>query len=110
MNTEIGGKTDGLKWYILRGHKIETVPNAETWGAWMASNDVHLAVDMVGDVKVSTVFLGVDASAGLEAEPVLFETMVCGGKYDGFQARECSALMALAAHKATVKMVQGARR
>ena len=41
-----------------------------------------------GDVLVSTVFLGIDHSFGMNEEaPILFETMILGGNYDGYQIR-----------------------
>jgi len=42
-----------------------------------------------GDVLVSTVFLGIDHAFGDGDKPVLFETMILGGEFDGFQIR-CS--------------------
>lgn len=42
-----------------------------------------VALDIVGDVRVSTVWLGLDHGWGNDgAPPVIFETMVFGGKLD----------------------------
>jgi hypothetical protein len=41
---------------------------------------VQVAEDRVGDVRVSTIFLGIDGR--VSAEPMLFETMVFGGPLD----------------------------
>lgn len=43
--------------------------------------------DPENKVGVSTVFLGLDHSFGSEGGPVLFETMVFGGEYDGHMSR-----------------------
>ena len=40
----------------------------------------------VKDVSISTVFLGLDHRFG-KGEPLLFETMIFGGKEDGYQNR-----------------------
>lgn len=43
--------------------------------------------DGAEEIHVSTVFLGIDHGFGRGDEPILFETMVFGGKLDGDQAR-----------------------
>lgn len=62
---------------------------------------------MIGEAKVSTVFLGFDH--GWEGEPVLWETMVFGGPLDQEQDR-CSGSreQALAMHAAMVERVKAA--
>lgn len=39
------------------------------------------------EVRVSTVFLGIDHSWGNNAQPILWETMIFGGEHDEFQQR-----------------------
>ena len=39
----------------------------------------RIAYDVIGDVQVSTVFLGIDHNYSGKGPPVLFETMVLGG-------------------------------
>ena len=58
------------------------------WASRFNGADRILAQDKVGDVNVSTVFLGIDHSFG-DGPPVLWETMIFGGKHDQFQER-CS--------------------
>lgn len=65
----------------------------------------RLAFDQVGEVEVSTVFLGIDHNfAG--GEPILWETMVFGGKHNDFQQRYSTKEMAIAGHRAAVGMVE----
>ncbi len=52
-----------------------------------------------GPVSVSTVFLGMDHSFG-GGLPVLFETMIFGGKHDGYQERYHTWKEAEAGHEA----------
>ena len=59
--------------YILKGH--EPVPvELEVWARWFEDTDRHVAETMQGDVRVSTVFLGLDHGFGGRRE--LFETML----------------------------------
>lgn len=70
---------DGL--YILDGHTPVPVDDLGVWGAFMQRGDRHVAKDTIGDILVSTVFLGSDHRWG-SGPPVLFETMVFGGDAD----------------------------
>lgn len=72
-------------YYILDGHKA--VPaDLMTWGKWFGTTDRHVARETIGDADISTVFLGMDHSFGC-GPPLLFETMVFGGKMDQEQDR-----------------------
>lgn len=81
------------------------------WGRWMEKGERHVALDVVGDVKVSTVFLGLDHSFAHGA-PVLFETMVFGGPLDQEQERYATRDEARAGHAAMLERVksEGAAR
>lgn len=67
------------------------------WGRWMGTARRHVAHDQVGNVRVSTIFLGLDHSF-FGGAPVLWETMVFGGALDGRQRRYTSREAALAGH------------
>jgi len=63
--------------YILDGHKPVPCPDLIKWSEWMfAEADRQVADSMQGDVRVSTVFLGLDNSLFGHGPPMLFETMV----------------------------------
>lgn len=62
------------------------------WGTWYQTAKRHVADETVGDSRISTVFLGTDYNFHGGA-PVLWETMVFGGKLDQEQAR-CGGLRA----------------
>lgn len=74
------------------------------WGKWMQSADRHLADDTIGDVRVSTVFLGLDHDYSNNGEPILFETMIFGGEHDGYQKRYSTKEEALKGHKDTLAL------
>jgi hypothetical protein len=91
--------------YILNSEG-DPVPAMDivTWGRWMQEADRHVAHDNLPDgVRVSTVFLGLDHSFG-EGAPVLWETMVFGGKHDQYQERYRSREDAIAGHKKALEL------
>lgn len=84
--------------YILDGKNVVKEPDLIKWAEWMAKADRTVKKDIgtiriggknMGNVAISTVFLGIDHGFGDNKEPVLFETMVFGGELDGYQDR-CS--------------------
>lgn len=83
--------------YILDGHTPVQEPDLMKWSGWyekanrrvrQSTATVKLDGKNVGEVRVSTVFLGLDHSFG-DGEPMLFETLVFGGPLDGEMDR-CS--------------------
>ena len=64
-----------MKHWILEGHAIKET-DLMTWAEWFEHADRRVALDKVGTVRVSTVFLGIDHNFGLGGPPLLFETMV----------------------------------
>lgn len=64
----------------------------------------HVAVTLLGESRVSTVFLGVDHSVGV-GPPVLWETLVFGGKCDGEQRHYSSKADAEQGHNEIVGKV-----
>jgi hypothetical protein len=79
-----------------------------TWAQWMGTGDNQiLKREQVRHVRVSTIFRGL--SHGLnDTEPVLFETMVFGGKLDGLCERYASRADALSGHANVVARVSEA--
>jgi hypothetical protein len=58
--------------------------------------------ELPGDIQVSTVFLGLDHQRYPGGPPLIFETMIFGGKWDGYQWRYSTEARALDAHVAIV--------
>ena len=91
--------------YILDGHKPVQCQNRMKWALWMSNpENVKLAKTLIGEVTVSTVFIGVDYGVR-ERPPVLFETMIFGGEYDQYQERYCAWDEAEAGHKRACELV-----
>lgn len=76
-----------------------------TWAKWYESADRKVASSMVGDIRISTVFLGLDHGFG-DGPPILFETMVFGGTHDQYQDRHCTWSEACDGHAMAVSMVK----
>ena len=72
--------------YILDGKIAVKCDDILKWGAWFEKADRHVAQTKKNDVRVSTVFLGIDHSFN-GSPPLLFETMIFGGKHDQYQER-----------------------
>lgn len=81
----------------------------EEFGRLHSSPDDYkrVAKDEVGDVLVSTVWLGSNHNF-YGGAPLIFETMVFGGKLDEEQARYVTEDQAIAGHAAMVKRVKEA--
>lgn len=92
--------------YILDedGNPVEE-PDLQRWAQWFETADRSVAVDVVGDVRVSTVFLGLDHSFGA-GPPLLYETMIFGGEHDEHQERYPNKVAALAGHDRALAMVR----
>jgi hypothetical protein len=61
------------------------------------------------EVRVSTVYLGLDHSYGDDMPILIFETMVFGGKHDEYQMRYSTKEKALKGHKEILDMAKGIR-
>ena len=75
--------------YILKGHEPVICNSLMTWSSWFETANRHVDFTIIDDVKISTVFLGLDHNYFNKGNPILFETMIFGGKFDEYQDR-CS--------------------
>jgi hypothetical protein len=98
-------------WYIL-DHERRPVPvnDCLTWARWLEQvQDRHVADDKFDDVRVSTVFIGLDHRYG-DGPPLIFETLIFGGALDGEMWRYSTWDDAEVGHKMAVKRVRERRR
>jgi hypothetical protein len=77
--------------YILEGKVPVKVDDFMTWAVryqqqeeWEKS---RVGSTMIGNVHVSTVFLGIDHNYRRIGPPILFETMIFGGEHSGYCER-----------------------
>lgn len=94
-------------WYILDRDNKPIEADPLVYIDWIHNNPSRKAVkqESIGDVRVSTVFLGLNHSYE-GGEPVLWETMVFEGSLDGYQERYTSYEEALTGHEFAVQMVK----
>jgi len=89
---------------ILQDGNLVSV-TLEEWARWIEGNHNQVAWAEVGEVKVSTVFLGLDY--GLGGSPLWFETLVFGGTLDREIERYETLEEAMEGHERMVARVKG---
>lgn len=96
--------------YILDEHGNPIVcDDLMKWAEWFENGTFRrLARDTVGTVKVSTVFLGLDHNFDMTGPPILWETVIFGGQFDGQQWRYATRAQALEGHAKALLMVKTA--
>lgn len=109
-------KTTG-KYILDKKGNIKEVDDLLTWGKWFETGDriirktqiikgIKIGKKALGiPVKISTVFLRIDHSFGGPV-PILFETMIFGGKEDGYQERYATKKEALIGHNKAIELVK----
>ena len=93
--------------YILKGHRPVIEKDLLKWGRWFETANRHVGDNAIGEVRVSTVFLGLDHSFSFgRNKPILFETMIFGGRYNDFQKRYATWEEAEVGHRKAVALVK----
>lgn len=97
--------------YILdKNGDPELCEDLLTWGKWFQDSCRILQRNQTGNGLVSTVFLGLDhgfcAPGDKNYKPVLWETMVFGGDFNGEIDRYCSKEDAIKGHLEMVERVE----
>lgn len=78
------------------------------WGRFFEDFDNRrIARDEIGEILVSTVFLGMDHRFLGEGPPILYETMIFGGGHDEYQERCCTRAQALEMHAKACRIARG---
>jgi len=75
-----------------------------TWAKWLETANTQIEETNIGKVRVSTVFLGLEHGFK-DGKPLIFETMIFGGKYDQYQDRYSSKEEAIIGHKKAVDLI-----
>lgn len=93
------------KWYKLdENNKPVLTELFDEYIDWERNNSRTIAREVIGDVIVSTVFLGLDHRYSGET-PVLWETMIFNGEHDQYQERYTSHEDALEGHQNAINLV-----
>lgn len=90
--------------FILDANKQPKRASLMEWATWFEKAERHVAKDQIGDVRISTVFLGIDHQFG-DGPPLLFETMIFGGDHDQHQERCSTWEQAETQHADAVRLV-----
>ena len=99
---------DDWKYMLIDGEIVKT-NDLLKWGAWMEKRDERVIEQTdIEDVRVSTVFLGLDHRFTPGGPPILFETMIFGGEHDQYQDRCCTLEDARKMHTRALWLVRGA--
>lgn len=98
--------------YLLDGHDVVPCEDLLEWALNFETMDrvvglTNFDQDDGTQVTVSTVFIGLDHSFSRhEGPPIVFETMVFGGKLDGYQDRYCTWEQAERGHQEMCNKVE----
>lgn len=77
------------------------------WAKWFENfKERQIEQTIIGDVSISTVFLGINHSFYDDGE-LWFETMIFGGPHDGYEDRSATYNGALEMHERAVNIVKG---
>ncbi len=85
-----------MNYYKLQNKKV--IPCTQDDWLNMTGDEKRVDFNSFGEVEVSTVFLGIDHRYG-KGQPIVFETMIFGGKHDGYQTRYSTWEEAVEGHK-----------
>lgn len=93
-----------MKHYILV-NKIPKEVSLMEWAEWIGnSNRIVKQTHLTDNIMVSTVFLGIDHSFD-DGDPILFETMIFGGKHNEYQERYTTWDDAIKGHSRACQMI-----
>lgn len=80
-------------YYKLEGKLPVPCDDLLEWAVWFENFDRRVVYDEIGDIQISTVFLGLDHNYW-GGRPILFETMIFSsgelGNLDQLQKRYCT--------------------
>ena len=93
------------KYYKWVNKQILPCESFIDWALWYENADRIIKRTYVKHVLISTVFLSID-HAFCQETPVLFETLVFKGKFDGVMKRYTTYKDSLKGHEETVKLCQ----
>ena len=94
--------------YILSEDGKEAIPEPDLlkWAKWFESGSrIVRHTQVTKDIRVSTVFLGIDHSFG-GGPPLLWETLVFGGPLDGHMNRYSNYADAVNGHEEMLAQVR----
>jgi hypothetical protein len=101
-------KSRGWPQYYILLDRVPIAVDMETWAAWFCEfENRRVARDQIDDkCRVSTIFMGLDHNFFGRGDPILFETLICGGPLDGEQWRYATYAEAERGHAEAVSQAR----
>ena len=97
--------------WTLNGHTPVITEDRIAWRALIMNVKARrVAFDVVGESRVSTVFIALDHSFLGDGPPILFETMVFNGKEGELESRYATWEEAEAGHKQVVEHIRATQK
>lgn len=93
---------DGPEYFDRAGRPI----TFDEWARLWQPEYKRVALDELGEIRISTVWLGLDHRFGDAGPPLIFETMIFGGTLDGEQSRYSTEEQARAGHAHWISLVR----
>ena len=94
--------------YILVDRKPVECTDLLEWSQWFGDDkNRRVAENIIGNFRISTVFLGLDHNFIDIGPPILFETIVFVGKVIVWQERYPTWGEAMAGHQSCIKAIKG---
>lgn len=97
-----------IRWYILDDDNNPVPSTITEYVEWKEQNEERRIVkqEYIGDIFISTMFLGFNHSFIDNETPILWETMIFGGEHDqSYQERYTSHKDALEGHKKAITLI-----
>ncbi len=114
MESVLGNQDMNKGWYTLDDNN--NVVKSTMLESCMIRQDKKFIVkqEIIGEVKLSTVFMGLDHSMNShnppdDHKPIVFETMIFGGEHNDYQERCSTWDEALKMHQDAVDLVNGGK-
>jgi len=94
------------RYYTLKDGVVTPCDDLIKWGRWLEkANRIVECTHITSQIDVSTVFLGLDYRFSDVGQPIVFETLVFGGDFDGEMNRYTSLDAAKQGHAIMVAKV-----
>lgn len=91
--------------FILVDRIPKEVHDFLEWSAWFQAADKTVERTVISDIAITTLFMGMTTSYR-DGAPLLFETMVFGGEYDGYQEKYSTWSSAVKGHEFACELVK----
>ncbi len=95
-------------YYILDEGGNPVSATVEQWGYWLEDAGILRMVDFtqIGEIEISTVFVGLNPHPTSDQKPKLYETAISGGLLDGHSWKYSTKQDAIDGHRQALREVR----